>query len=145
LGGRCRGQADALGGDLDRLADAVLGDGPLAEDSAGLDDQVVQAGAAKLVGLLEAADEGAALDRHAAAHGVHAPVRIGPAWCHIQVHGGVSAIGTVSGFGGGHKGRRHFGTVHVRGSMVQGIGFLSFPRNRRLELASEASTGLARS
>ncbi len=52
-----------------------------------MDDQVVQAGAAELVGLLEAVDEGSALDRHAAAHGVHAPVRIGPARCHIQVHG----------------------------------------------------------
>jgi hypothetical protein len=68
-------QADALGGDLDRLADAVQGAGSLAEDSAGLDGQVVQASAAELVGLLEAVDERSALDRHAAAHGVQAPVR----------------------------------------------------------------------
>ena len=33
----------------------------------------------------------------------------------------------------GHYGRRLVGTVHVRGSMVQGIGFPLFPRNRRLE------------
>jgi hypothetical protein len=44
--------------------------GSLAEDSARLDGQVVQAGALELVGLLETVDEGAALNRHAAAHRV---------------------------------------------------------------------------
>jgi len=77
---------DGRGGDLDRRADAVQDDGPLAEHRARFDGQVVQAGAVELVGLLVAVDEGAALDRHAAAHRVDPPVRIGPAGGHVQMH-----------------------------------------------------------
>jgi len=72
---------------LDRLADAVQRDGPLAEHSARLDGQVVHLRAVELVGLLEAVDEGPALDGHAAADRVHAPVRVGPAGGHVQVQG----------------------------------------------------------
>src|SRR5690349_17804822 len=77
----------ALRGDLDRLADAGQGDGPLAEHAARPDDQVLQARAVELVGLLEAVDERAALDGDAAAHRVHPPVRVGPARRHVQVQG----------------------------------------------------------
>ena len=49
--------------------------------------QVLQARAVELVGLLEAVDERAALDGHAAAYRVHAPVRVGPARGHVQVQG----------------------------------------------------------
>ena len=61
------------------------GDGTLAEHAARPDDQVLQARAVELVGLLEAVDERAALDGDAAAHRVHAPVRVGPARGHVQV------------------------------------------------------------
>ena len=47
--------------------------------------QVVQPRAVELVGLLEAVDEGPALDGHAAADRVHAPVRVGPARGQVQV------------------------------------------------------------
>ena len=82
-----RGQELALRGDLDRLADAVQSDRALAEDPARPDAQVVQVHAVELVGLLEAVDQGPALDGHAAADRVHAPVRVGPARGHVQVHG----------------------------------------------------------
>ena len=62
-------------GDLDRLANAVQGDGPLAEHGARLDNQIVQLRALGLIGLLEAVDERAALDGGAAADRIDARMR----------------------------------------------------------------------
>ena len=82
-----RGLVQAVCGDLDRLADAGQGDGPLAQDAARADSQVLQLDAVRLVGLLEAVDQGAALDGRAAADRVDPPVGVGPAGRQVQAQG----------------------------------------------------------
>src|SRR5207245_8052521 len=51
----------------------------------------------------------------------------------VGAAGLILAVSEFDPVGGGHYGGRLVGTVHVRGSMVQGIGFPRFPRKRRLE------------
>ena len=83
-------------------------------------------------------------DPDAAAVGATGPVTLpgGPAGAAgsrggAAVWDAVSPVGAASGVGCGRSaggdGRRHVGTVHVRGSTIQGIGFPRFPRKRRLE------------
>jgi hypothetical protein len=81
----------AVHGDLDRLADAGQGDGPLAQRRTGQRGQVAQQDAVGLVGLLEAVHQRPALDRPAAAHRVDAPVRVGPARRQVQVQRDLAA------------------------------------------------------
>src|ERR1700722_6180119 len=80
---RVGGNMPAGCGELDRGPDARQRDRALGERDAGQNGQLVEPGG--LVGLLEAVDQGAALDRDAAAHRVDPPVGVRPARGEVQV------------------------------------------------------------